>query len=62
MRVRAMRVRQVERYVFFPACARRFGLGRPALLDEGRDEAAQGGMLASALQVLRKVRSRSPPS
>ena len=43
--------------MFFPACTRRFGLGRPALLDEGRDEAAEGGMLSSALQVLQKVRA-----
>ena len=46
--------------MFFPACARRFGLGRPALLAEGRDEAAEGGMLASALQVLQKARTEHP--
>ena len=43
---------QVERYVFFPACAERFGNPEPALLDEGRDEDPERGMLAAALRVL----------
>lgn len=46
---------QVERYVFFPACAERFGTARPSLLDQGRDEDADHGMLAAALRVLLEV-------
>lgn len=45
----------MERYVFFPACAERFGTARPALLDQGRDEDADQGMLAAALRVLLEV-------
>ena len=43
---------QVERYIFFPKCAERFGLVSPGLLLEGRDEDGEQGMLHSALQVL----------
>ena len=46
---------QVERYIFFPACAERFGLQSPGLLREGRDEDGEQGMLHSALQVLQKA-------
>ena len=46
---------QVERYVFFRACAERFGAGKAALLDAGRDEDAAQGMLAAALRVLLEV-------
>ena len=48
---------QVERYIFFPACAERFGLQSPGLLREGRDEDSEQGMLHSALQVLEEVSS-----
>ena len=46
---------QVVRYVFFPACARRFELETSSLLEQGRDEEERDGMLASALHVLQKV-------
>ena len=46
---------QVERYVFFPACAERFGTARPALLDQARDEDPDHGMLAAVLRVLLEV-------
>ena len=46
---------QVERYIFFPACAERFGLQTPGLLREGRDEDGEWGMLHSALQVLEEA-------
>ena len=46
---------QAERYVFFPACAERFGAAVPSLLDQGRDEDADRGMLAAALRVLLEV-------
>ncbi|BDA42625.1 probable RNA polymerase II subunit A C-terminal domain phosphatase [Coccomyxa sp. Obi] len=49
---------QVERYVFFPACARRFELETSSLLEQGRDEDEQEGMLASALRVLQQVHER----
>ncbi|KAK9835002.1 hypothetical protein WJX81_003388 [Elliptochloris bilobata] len=45
----------VERYIFFPACAERFGSTQRALLDEGRDEDPARGMLAAALRVLLEV-------
>ena len=45
----------MERYIFFPACAERFGLQSPGLLQEGRDEDGDQGMLHSALQVLEEA-------
>ncbi len=45
----------MERYIFFPACAERFGLQTPGLLREGRDEDSERGMLHSALQVLEEA-------
>lgn len=53
---------QVERYVFFPACARRFELETSSLLEQGRDEDEQEGMLASALRVLQQVSHPSHPA
>lgn len=52
---------QVERYVFFPACARRFELETTSLLEQGKDEDEQEGMLASALRVLQQARHSVPP-
>lgn len=46
---------QVQRYIFFPACARRLTADEPSLLEQGRDEDEQQGMLASALKVLQQV-------
>lgn len=48
----------MERYIFFPACAERFGLVSPGLLKEGRDEDGAQGMLHSALQVLEEASSQ----
>ena len=53
---------QVERYIFFPACAGRFGTGRPALLQEGRDEDAARGTLAAVGRVLDAVHDRVFPA
>jgi len=52
---------QVERYIFFPACVRRFGLDARSLLEQGRDEDEQRGMLASALRILQQAGSCYPP-
>jgi hypothetical protein len=46
---------QVQRYIFFPACARRLTVGDKSLLEEGRDEDEKQGMLAAALRVLQQV-------
>ena len=51
---------QVERYIFFPVCAERFGLLSPGLLAEGRDEDGEQGMLHSALQILEEASPMSP--
>ena len=51
---------QVERYIFFPACAERFGLLSPGLLAESRDEDIEQGMLHSALQILEEANPMSP--
>lgn len=52
---------QVERYIYFPACVRRFGLDARSLLEQGRDEDEQRGMLASALCILQQAGSCNPP-
>ena len=46
---------QVDRYIFFPACATRFGRSHKCLLEKGQDEDADEGMLSIALQVLQQV-------
>lgn len=46
---------QVDRYIFFPACATRFGRSHKCLLERGQDEDADKGMLSTALQVLQQV-------
>lgn len=46
---------QVDRYIFFPACAIRFGRLHKSLLEKGQDEDADEGMLSTALQVLQQV-------
>ena len=46
---------QVDRYIFFPACATRFGRSHKCLLEKGQDEDADKGMLLTALQVLQQV-------
>jgi hypothetical protein len=51
---------QVERYIFFPACAERFGLLSPGLLAESRDEDVEQGMLHSALQILEEASPMTP--
>lgn len=51
---------QVERYIFFPMCAERFGLLSPGLLAEGRDEDGEQGMLHSVLQILEEASPMSP--
>lgn len=47
----------VERYVFFPACARRFG-SRQSLMELHSDEPAEGGALQATLRVLEAVHKR----
>jgi len=49
---------QVERYIYFPACAGRFETGRAGLLVEGRDEDAGRGTLAAVGRVLAAVHDR----
>eukprot|EP00899_Mesostigma_viride_P004152 jgi/Mesvir1/13738/Mv11883-RA.1 len=44
----------VERYHYFPA-PRMFGHETPSLLERGRDESAEKGVLASLVPILRKV-------
>lgn len=46
-----------ERYVYFPSCARRFGMLTPSLLERRVDESADRGMLATAFDVLQRVHS-----
>lgn len=46
---------QVDRYIFFPACATRFGRSHKCLLETGQDEDADTGMLSTALHVLKQV-------
>ena len=46
---------QVDRYIFFPACATRFGRSHKCLLEKGKDEDADTGMLSTALRVLKQV-------
>lgn len=46
---------QVDRYIFFPACATRFGRSHKCLLEKGQDEDADKGMLSTALRVLQQV-------
>lgn len=46
---------QVDRYIFFPACATRFGRSHKCLLEKGQDEDADKGMLSTALQVMQQV-------
>ncbi|KAL4419249.1 hypothetical protein ABPG77_001187 [Micractinium sp. CCAP 211/92] len=57
----------VERYIFFPSSRASLGLKGPSLMDTGRDEDAERGMLMVALDVLTRVHAavlralRSPP-
>ena len=44
-----------ERYLFFPNARKQFGLPGLSLLDVGRDECAEQGMLATAMKVLTSV-------
>ena len=46
---------QVDRYIFFPACATRFGRSHKCLLETGQDEDADKGMLSTSLRVLKQV-------
>ena len=46
---------QVDRYIFFPACATRFGRSHKCLLEKGKDESADTGMLSTSLRVLQQV-------
>ena len=46
---------QVDRYIFFPACATRFARSHKGLLEEGKDESAEIGMLSTSLHVLKQV-------
>jgi RNA polymerase II C-terminal domain phosphatase-like 3/4 len=46
-----------ERYVYFPSCARKFGMVTPSLLERRVDESANRGMLATAFDVLQRVHS-----
>lgn len=46
---------QVDRYIFFPACATRFGRSHKCLLEQGKDEDANNGMLSTALHALHQV-------
>ncbi|KAH7621996.1 hypothetical protein Ndes2526B_g02821 [Nannochloris sp. 'desiccata'] len=49
---------QVERYIYFPACAVRFGRGGQSLFERGEDEDADNGALATCLRVLTEVHRR----
>lgn len=57
----------VERYIYFPSSRASLGLKGPSLMDTGRDEDAERGMLMVALDVLTRVHAavlralRSPP-
>lgn len=57
----------VERYIYFPSSRASLGLKGPSLMDTGRDEDAERGMLMVALEVLTRVHDavlralRSPP-
>ncbi len=48
---------QCDRYVYFPACCRKFGMSGPSLLQQRRDECPDRGMLATAMTVLQRVHS-----
>lgn len=45
---------QVERYIYFPADARRLG-AKTCLLELGKDESAEGGQLSIALDCLKHL-------
>ncbi|KAL4431258.1 hypothetical protein ABPG75_006514 [Micractinium tetrahymenae] len=57
----------VERYIYFPSSRASLGLKGPSLMDTGRDEDAERGMLMVALDVLGRVHDavlralRAPP-
>lgn len=47
---------ECERYVFFPACRKKFGMPSGAsLFEQNSDEDAASGMLSTVLEVLRRV-------
>lgn len=46
---------QVDRYIFFPACITRFGRSHKSLLETGKDESVDTGMLSTALRVMQQV-------
>lgn len=46
---------QVDRYIFFPACVIRFGRSHKSLLETGKDENVDTGMLSTALRVMQQV-------
>lgn len=48
---------QMKRYLFFPACAAKFGAGGRSYLEVGGDESGDHGGLESALDVLEKAHS-----
>eukprot|EP00887_Chlorella_sp_A99_P003679 scaffold7.g3679.t1 len=45
----------IERYLYFPACASKFGARAGSLLEQGVDEDAQEGALAASLRVATRV-------
>ena len=51
-------IMQIERYIYFPACAVRFGRGGQSLFERGEDEDPQKGALATSLRVLSEVHRR----
>ncbi len=46
---------QVDRYIFFPACVTRFGRSHKSLLEAGKDDNVETGMLSTALRVMQQV-------
>ncbi|GAB4818767.1 hypothetical protein N2152v2_005813 [Parachlorella kessleri] len=49
---------QIERYTYFPADARRFGLGCQSLLERRMDEDGERGALAVSLRIMAQVHER----
>ena len=47
---------ECERYIFFPACRKKFGMpSGTSLFEQNSDEDAASGMLSTVLEVLRRV-------